>query len=429
MVVGARPSAATGACTVTPDDGRAAALHALEQRRLRGQDVVPAVFGQERRRATDAGDDLEGLRPRLPAVGPVVVGGAHTVRLDAAQQVGLQHEDAGVGAVPLVRRRHERVDPPAVDVDREVRRAGDGIDVEPGAGGVGHRRGGTQVGREAGEVRGARRAPPTSHRPRSRAASRSARSSDPSAGSTGSMATSAPASWAARTQGVTFESWSSWVHTMRSPPLPRAGQGPGVGEHQARWTRRRRSPARRPAPSRPARPRRARRRPSPRCGGWPRRLRRCWPAPGCRGSRAWPRSPCRPAGCPPARRGGPSRRRDRGSASGDRAASPPQHAPVRSGPGKSPADEARAQRAGRRRLGGAEAHIAQRRHADGPEGAPATGGPSRDRPEQRQAGGQGAVVAVGPEPGRGRRRQRAAGDRCLRTSRARTACGPPAATP
>ena len=49
--------------------------------------------------------------------------------------------------------------------------------------------------------------------------SRSARSSVPSLGSTGSIVTVAPASRAASTQGVTFESWSSWVQMIRSEPL------------------------------------------------------------------------------------------------------------------------------------------------------------------------------------------------------------------
>ena len=420
-----------GPWTVTPGTSCSPSWSSGEQPRSRAAITsTPAVLDHERRPRRRCRRGPRSAWSRSPsAAGRRSRPGARG-RARPAEQVGLQHEDARrAGRTTCTARSTSESTPqPSTSVGRCGTRA-TRVDEDPGAVLVGDRHGAREVGRVAGEVRGAREGHPAGrpsaqgrferldveravdrvdrehhHRRRRRRAR-------------------PPASRAS-----TFESWSSWVHTMRSPGSQCGASARVKANIEVGRARRRRRP-RPPRRRRAGRPPRAPGRPPPRSPGSRRTRRRGWPAPASACSRRSRRSRCRPAGCRPVRRGGPSRRRGRGSGSGDRAASPPQHAPVRSGPGKSPADGGQGQQPGRRRLGGAEAHIAQRRHADGPQGAPATGGPSGHRPEQRQAGEQGAVVAVGPEPGRGRRRQRAADDRRLRAGRPRAAGRAARATP
>ena len=183
IVVGARPSADTGVCIVTPAIARSPSLEPFEQRGLACITVSHACSAMNAAAPPMPAMISNALRCPSPTVRARVVGGPHPVGLDAVQQLGLQHEHAGVRPVPLVRRRDERVDAPAVDVDREVRRPGHRVDVQARAGRVrmataARRSGAKPVRLEAPDTATQRLAP------RTRAA-RSARSSVPSTGSTG----------------------------------------------------------------------------------------------------------------------------------------------------------------------------------------------------------------------------------------------------
>ena len=141
----------------------------------------------------------------------------------------------------------------------------------------------------------------------SRRSSTASVASRPVRGSIGATTTSAPRSSAARRHEVTSASWSSCVHTIRSPGCQSRASGPGEGQRHRGHVGtepdacpRERRAAGRPWPAPWPGPRRR-----------PARRRSSRPRSRCRRSprtRPWPRSPCPPSACRPGRRSGPSRR-------------------------------------------------------------------------------------------------------------------------
>src|SRR4029079_5702827 len=97
-----------------------------------GATVVGADPGEVLDRGRDPGQALEVARSRLEPVrrGPKLVGG------QAIEDLGPAVQDPGMRAEELVGRAREEVRVDRTDVDRQVRRRVDRVDIGPGAGGV-----------------------------------------------------------------------------------------------------------------------------------------------------------------------------------------------------------------------------------------------------------------------------------------------------
>ena len=198
---------------------------------------------------------------RCPGAGRTLYG------VSPVAQVRREPEDTGVRAVPLVRRREDRVTAERRGVDRPVRGEVHRVDEHPGAGrvrGVDDR---GDVGDRAERVRRPGDRDPARPGPmRSTTASTVRR---PVSRSNGVSSIVAPASSAASRHGVTLASWSSRVPTISSPGASVRPTRPGERERERRHVGPEHDPAGVSAEQLADR-RRARRRPSPRSPGSPR---------------------------------------------------------------------------------------------------------------------------------------------------------------